>query len=886
MKRWLACALVFLSALVLFALGIFSGVFLDRQVLARFVPLANMPEDAESEFRLMAEAWNVIQENFVRSASTEPRQITHGALQGMVDALGDEGHSRFLSPDELRAHVNAVRGELEGIGVEVRVQDGRVVIVTPIDGSPAEQAGLRPGDVIVAVDGEQVSGMDIEEVVARVKGPAGTTVRLTILGGDMAETREVSITRARIALQSLTWQPIAGTDVALVRLASFSAGVSDELATALTAVQEQGLQAVILDLRNNSGGLLSEAVGTASQFLADGNVLLVRDASGETRPVSVKPGGAAPEIPLAVLINQGTASAAEIVAGALQDAGRATVVGETSFGTGTVLLQFPLSDGSAVLVATEEWLTPAGRVIWKRGLEPDVAVALPGDALPLVPDGREPITPGELRSSGDEQLHAALELLTDLVVRADAPAPDEEAASGLEEDADPDPRAPEARGPAGPEPVLDGPRAAPLAAGDAGSSPAGSSPAGEVRLRDPACGPGQPCPLEETAVSDAPGAGPPDPAPEAGAAAGVGLVHVLLIGGDDENTADMNTDSLIVAVLDGQQDRISLLSIPRDLWVEIPGHGWGRINTAHRLGTRYGYPDGGGPGLLARTIQENLGIPIDHWVRVNYAGFAAAIDVLDGVEVVVPCPVNLQYLPPTGEGETEMMLQPGIYHMDGETALRYVRTRRNESDFERTQRQQQFLRAAWEQFKGPGFFRRLPGLWSALRGTFDTDLNLGDVLRLAPLALDLRHQDLRSLSIGRGQVRDWTTPGGASVLLPIPEKVAEVVAALYAPPVPADPAAPAGSPVRVLVRDGTGKPDLAGLLAAELRWRGWEVLESSAGEGVREHSQLLVHRDRPVAVDLLSRVLGLGPEDVVSLPDDGQDADLEILLGGDYNTCR
>ena len=882
MKRWLACALVFLSAFVLLTLGILAGVFLDRQVLARFVPLANMPEDAESEFRLMAETWNVIQENYVRSATTEPRQITYGALQGMVDALGDEGHSRFLTPDELRTHLNSVRGELEGIGVEVQVQDGRVVIVTPIDGSPAERAGLRPGDVIVAVDGEQVAGMAIEEVVARVTGPAGTTVRLTILGDDTGETREVTITRARIALESLTWQPIAGTDVALVRLASFSAGVSDELAEALTAIQEQGLQGVVLDLRNNPGGLLSEAVGTSSQFLAAGNALLVRDASGEMRPVPVEQGGAALDLPLAVLINQGTASAAEIVAGALQDAQRATVVGQTTFGTGTVLLQFPLSDGSAVLMATEEWLTPAGRVIWKQGLEPDVAVALPDDALPLVPGGEEPITPGELRSSRDEQLHTALELLTDLVVRADALSPDEEAATDLEGDADPDPRAPESHGPASAEPIVNNLRAA---------RETSRSPAGGVDLQDPACGPGQPCALGKAPVSGAPDAGQPDPTPEADALSGKGLVHILLIGGDNVDEADMNTDSLIVAVLDGQQNRISLLSIPRDLWVEIPGHGGGRINTAHRLGIRYDYPYGGGPGLLARTIEENLGIPIDHWVRVDYAGFAAAIDELGGVEVVVRCPVNLQYLPPTGEGETEMILQPGIHHLDGETALRYVRTRRDETDFERTQRQQQFLKAAWEQFKGPGLLHRLPGLWSALRGTFDTDLKLGDVLHLAPLALDLRHQDLQSLSIGRDQVQDWTTPRGARVLLPIPEKVAEVVASLYTTLAPADPAAPAApavptAPVRVLVRNGTDNPDLVGLLVAELRWRGLEVVESSTSEGAREHSQLLVYRDRPVAVDLLTQVLGLGPEDVVRLPDDGQDADMEILLGSDYNTCR
>lgn len=414
MKRcWLACSLVVLSGLVLVTLGAISGIYLDRQVLARFVPLDNMPSGSLSEFRLMAETWNIIQQNYVGSAATEPRQITYGALQGMVSALGDEGHSRFLTPEQLREHENSIRGELEGIGVEVQVQEGQVVIVAPIDGSPAQEAGLRPGDLIVAVDGKPVADMGLEEVVARVTGPAGTSVSLTILDPDTEETREVSITRARIALDNLTWQRIAGRNVALVRLSSFSSGVSEELRQALESIQEQGLEGVVLDLRNNPGGLLHEAIGTASQFLETGNVLLVRDASGDTRPVPVDEETVALNIPVVVLINQGTASAAEIVTGALQDAGRATIVGETTFGTGTVLTPFALSDGSAILLAVEEWLTPDGRVIWKQGISPDVAVALPGDALPLIPGSEEAITLGELESSQDAQLMTALDVLTE-----------------------------------------------------------------------------------------------------------------------------------------------------------------------------------------------------------------------------------------------------------------------------------------------------------------------------------------------------------------------------------------------------------------------------------------------------------------------------------------
>jgi carboxyl-terminal processing protease len=197
-----------------------------------------------------------------------------------------------------------------------------------------------------------------------------------------------------------------------VRIAGFSQGVTNDLRQALTALEQQGLTHIVLDLRNNPGGLLNEAVATASQFLSSGTVLLVRDAHGTTTPVPVQKHGVAPGLPLVVLINQGTASAAEIVAGALQDAHRAVLVGETTFGTGTVLKPFPLSDGSALMLAIEEWLTPHGRVIWHQGIAPDVVVALTPPATPLLPDTERTITAAQLQASDDRQLLHAVDLVT------------------------------------------------------------------------------------------------------------------------------------------------------------------------------------------------------------------------------------------------------------------------------------------------------------------------------------------------------------------------------------------------------------------------------------------------------------------------------------------
>ena len=365
------------------------------------------------------------------------------------------------------------------------------------------------------------------------------------------------------------------------------------------------------------------------------------------------------------------------------------------------------------------------------------------------------------------------------------------------------------------------------------------------------------------------------------------VLTILLIGGDRDYVLDMNTDTLIVAVVNRSTKQVSLLSIPRDLWVHIPTSGWGRINTVHRIGARGKYPEGGGPGLLIRTIEESLGIPIDHWVRVGYEGFARAVDQLGGVDLVVPCRVNLRYQPPTSAEEQEMILSAGIHHLDGATALRYVRTRRGDTDFERAQRQQQFLKAVWYQFKSPETVLKIPGLWTAMKGAFATDLSLGDVLALAPVALELEPQRVRSLAIGRGQVEGWTTPGGARVLLPIPERIQEVVARLYAPSPAADPGT--SEAARIQVQNGTGRPQLAAIAADQLRWQGFQVVDAGPADRADYHNtQILVFNDRSGAVSRLAGLLQVKPANVIQQPDPGQskDLDLRLILGNDYDPCR
>ncbi len=398
--------------LLTLGLGLAGGVGLDRQVLVGSLPPDTVPPDATPDFRLMGEAWDLIQQDYVDRAAIQPRPLTYGAISGMVDALGDTGHSRFLSPEMVQQEHEATQGQFEGIGAEVQMKDGHVVIVAPIDGSPAQKAGLRPGDIILKVDGIDITGLPLNQVVQRILGPAGTKVTLTILNPTTGGTHDVTLVRARITIQNVTWARLPGTTIAHVRIAAFSQGVTKDLQKALTDIQQQGLTGVILDLRNDPGGLLDEAIGVASQFLKGGNVLLEKNAQGQITPVPVQPGGVATDVPTVMLINAGTASAAEIVAGALQDAQRATLVGETTFGTGTVLSEFSLSDGSALLLATEEWLTPQERVIWHKGISPDVTVSLPPTVAPLFPEAEQEMTSAQLQNSEDKQLLKALDLLT------------------------------------------------------------------------------------------------------------------------------------------------------------------------------------------------------------------------------------------------------------------------------------------------------------------------------------------------------------------------------------------------------------------------------------------------------------------------------------------
>lgn len=396
------------SAVLVIAL--MCGAFLAGGVTTRSLDAAETPP----EFAVFWEAWDLVLAHFVDQDKIDFTAMTYGAIEGMLATLGDEGHTTFLAPEALEQHETSLEGEFEGIGAYVSVEDGNITIVSPIDGSPAEKAGIRPGDVILAVDGESVEGQTLNQVISLIRGPADSEVVLTVRHADDDASVEIVVVRGRIELDSVSWAMIPGTDLAYVQITQFAARTGDELEEALKEIdglisEGETVEGLVLDLRNNPGGYLREAIRVGSQFLPRGQVILQeKDASGKIDSYRSRGQGYGREIPIVVLINEGTASAGEITAGALKENGRATLVGETTFGTGTVLNQFGLSDGSAILLGVTNWLTPQGNLIKGQGVAPDRVVELPAGVIQLNARRLSEVEADALWETEDVQLLAAI----------------------------------------------------------------------------------------------------------------------------------------------------------------------------------------------------------------------------------------------------------------------------------------------------------------------------------------------------------------------------------------------------------------------------------------------------------------------------------------------
>jgi carboxyl-terminal processing protease len=324
------------------------------------------------------EAWSVISHNYVDLTRVNSPNMSAEAIRGMVTAINDP-YSAYLSPEEFQSSNSGFQGKFEGIGATVGVKNNVITIIAPIPDSPADKAGIKPGDAILAIDGKSTSGIGVQEAVSLIRGPKGTPVKLLIQHEGENVTPEITIVRAEIQLSSVSFS-MKG-DIAYIKISHFTEQTNLELLPVLGNITQAGATGIIIDLRSNPGGVLSTVVDIASHFIKDGVIVSTVDNKGKKETLSVTPGSLTTDLPMVVLTDNYSASGSEVLAGALQDYGRATIAGTTTYGKGSVDRLFQLKDGSGIYLTIGRWLTPKGRMIEGQGIDPD-----PGAALKLTGD--------------------------------------------------------------------------------------------------------------------------------------------------------------------------------------------------------------------------------------------------------------------------------------------------------------------------------------------------------------------------------------------------------------------------------------------------------------------------------------------------------------------
>jgi carboxyl-terminal processing protease len=366
MPRTIKTVIITLLLVVSLALSFGAGCALETRNTS----------SADQGLGVIEEGWNLIFQDYVARESLNATTLSQGALKGMVEAL-DDPYSAYLDAPTYQKSRSDMAGKYEGIGAYVGVKDGQIMIIAPIPDSPAAKAGIKAGDIILEIDGSSISEMSLEEAVLRIRGPEGTSVRLLILHQGETEPEEIEIVRSEIPVSSVYLE--MREDIAYIYITNFSERTNEELSTALENVAKEAATGIILDLRSNPGGLLDAVIDVASRFLKEGVVLYVVDNQGNKSSFSARPGGVTTELPLVVLTDNYTASASEVLAGALQDHTRAIIAGTRTYGKGSVNTLYKLQDGSGLYLTTARWLTPDGRLIEGKGIEPDYTLELEGE---------------------------------------------------------------------------------------------------------------------------------------------------------------------------------------------------------------------------------------------------------------------------------------------------------------------------------------------------------------------------------------------------------------------------------------------------------------------------------------------------------------------------
>ncbi|OGO51052.1 MAG: hypothetical protein A2148_10770 [Chloroflexi bacterium RBG_16_68_14] len=369
-------------------------------------PTEDVFQGSTVDFSTLDQIVRILKEEYFERENLDEQVLYEAAINGLVDSLSDTG-TFYIDPITYQLSIGP-SGSFEGIGATVQEQNNEIIIVRPFDGSPAQAAGIQPGDAVLAVDGESTEGWSVDKAVLKIRGPKGTQVALSIRHLDGA-VENLTITRAEILVDSVTTTPPGGvlrdtegnevTDVAYLRIAEFAQRTPQEVGEVVREAEESGKQGLIIDLRATPGGLLQETVDTTDLFLNEGVILIEVHPSDQETYYRATPGGAALNIPIVILQDRYSASGAEVLAAALKDNGRATIIGETSFGKGTVNISRELQDGGALFVTIRHWLTPKGVQIDEVGIRPDVEVT-PGPFDPQY----DPLQDAQI-SAAIEHLH-------------------------------------------------------------------------------------------------------------------------------------------------------------------------------------------------------------------------------------------------------------------------------------------------------------------------------------------------------------------------------------------------------------------------------------------------------------------------------------------------
>jgi carboxyl-terminal processing protease len=358
--------IVFFSVVLIF--GIFASGFYFGKSKCKICP----PKDIN--FSLFWEAFYKLRENFLEKEKFEIQKIIYGAIEGMTKSLGDP-YTTFFTPDETKRFEEEVRGKFEGVGMEIGIKKGKLKVIAPLEGTPAKRAGILAGDEILKIDGKSTEGLSVEEAAILIRGPKGTEVTLTIYREDWEKPRDFKLVRDVIKIPVVKWE-LKEDNIAYIKIYQFLEPTGIDFSRTAGEILNSPAKKIILDLRDNSGGLLDEVVKVSGWFLKIGEIVTIEKREGKEKPrYSLGPAEFL-KYPVVVLINRGSASAAEILAAALRENRGIILIGENSFGKGTVQEPFFLSDGSSLKITIAEWLTPKGNSISEIGLKPDIEIKM------------------------------------------------------------------------------------------------------------------------------------------------------------------------------------------------------------------------------------------------------------------------------------------------------------------------------------------------------------------------------------------------------------------------------------------------------------------------------------------------------------------------------